>query len=182
MLLRDMLDNTANEIKHRDSLFNIYIVFMAVVVEGDILAIVFINTRGSNDRPSQISANVLDDFTRVALLWFSIDIETVLMISVGSSLVLSEGIAYLLMHQGKQSSLPGITEIFIVEMRLASPPAGITEAALGDKTVNVRIPFEIPAESVEDTDETRSEAFSLVIFEEHPGDDRVNGRKEVIKE
>ena len=159
MLFGDMLDNTTNEIKCRDSLFNIYVVFMAVVVEGDILPIVFINTRGSNDRPSKISADVLDDFTGVTLLRFGIDIETVLMISVGSSLVLSEGIAYVLMHQGKESCLPCITKIFKVEMRLAFPSAGIAEAAFRDKAVNVRIPFEIPAESVQDTDETGSETF-----------------------
>ena len=103
------------------------------------------------------------------------------MISVRGNLVLSEGIADMLMHEGKQSCLPCIPEILIVEMRLAFPSAGITETALRDKAVDVRIPFKIPAESVKDADETGSEMFRFAVFEEHPGHYRINGRKKVIK-
>ena len=103
------------------------------------------------------------------------------MISVGGSLVFSEGIADMLMHEGKQSCLPCIPEILIVEMRLAFPSAGITETAFRDKTVNVRIPFKIPAEGMKDADETGSEMFRFAVFEEHPGHYRINGRKKVIK-
>lgn len=44
VLLGDMLDDAANEIKGRDGFFNIYVIFVAIVVEGDIFTIVFINT------------------------------------------------------------------------------------------------------------------------------------------
>ena len=40
-----------------------------------------------------------------------------------------------------KSRLPSIAKIFVVEMGLASPSAGITEAVFRDKAVDVRIPF-----------------------------------------
>ena len=52
-------------------------------------------------------------------------------------------------------------------MLFTSPQTGVTGSALRDKTVDMRIPFQISAEGVQYTDETRSELFMLVIFMEH---------------
>lgn len=182
MFFRDMLDDTANEIENRNGFFHIYIILMAIVVEGDEFTIIFVNARSSDNRASQIPAYVFDDIIGITLLGFGIDIETILMVSIRGSLIFSESITDVLMHQGKQSRLPCIAKIFVIEMRLGSPSAGITETAFRDETMDMRIPFKITTEGVKNTDEAGSEAFSFVIFVEHPGDNRIDGSKEVIKE
>ena len=48
-----------------------------------------------------------------------------------------------------------------------TPKAIIAVAALGDQTVDVGIPFEIPAKSMKNHDITESEVFEFVHFKEH---------------
>jgi len=48
-----------------------------------------------------------------------------------------------------------------------TPKAIIAVTALRDKAVDVGIPFEIPAESMEYHDKTGSEVHGLVLFKKH---------------
>jgi len=48
-----------------------------------------------------------------------------------------------------------------------TPKAIIAVAALGDQTVDVGIPFEIPAKSMENHDTAGSEVSGFVHFKEH---------------
>ena len=50
-----------------------------------------------------------------------------------------------------------------------TPKAIIAVAALGDQTVDVGIPFEIPAKSMENHDTAGSEVSGFVHFKEHMG-------------
>lgn len=43
----------------------------------------------------------------------------------------------------EKSSLKGVPQKFIVEVLKRAPPSGITNAAFGNETVDVRIPFEV---------------------------------------
>ncbi|BDZ82938.1 hypothetical protein Lac2_24340 [Claveliimonas bilis] len=65
-------------------------------------------------------------------------------------------------------------------MLFVAPAQREANAAFGNETMDMRIPFQIPAKGMKDTDKTRSKAFSIVIFEEHTGDDAVDSRKEGI--
>ncbi len=52
-------------------------------------------------------------------------------------------------------------------MVYVAPEAVVTVAAFGNQTVDVWIPFQIPAEGVENHEESRSEIHGLVLFEKH---------------
>ena len=58
MFFRDMPDETSYELHNRKRFFDIGIIFMAVVMEGDKVAIIFVDPGGGNNRTSQIASNV----------------------------------------------------------------------------------------------------------------------------
>lgn len=57
MFFRDMPDETSYELHNRKRFFDIGIIFMAVVMEGDKVAIIFVDPGGGNNRTSQIAPN-----------------------------------------------------------------------------------------------------------------------------
>ena len=81
MLFRDMLDQPVDEIHGRQGFFHIFVIFMAVVMEGNriFFRIVFINTGSGNDGSSEITANVFGNLSGVAAVWFCINVESVFM-------------------------------------------------------------------------------------------------------
>ncbi len=46
--------------------------------------------------------------------------------------------------------------------------------------VDVRVPFQFPAERVEDADETGSEKLRFVVFVEHAQDNALDGWKKAV--
>ena len=58
MLFRDMADEALYERHNRKVFFDIGVIFVAVVMEGDKVAIIFVNPGGGNNRTSQIAPNV----------------------------------------------------------------------------------------------------------------------------
>ena len=64
-----------------------------------------------------------------------------------------------------------------------SPPfTAVADTALGNKTVNMRIPFEVPAKSMENANEAGSKHFCFVIFMKHMQDNIGNGLKKASEE
>ena len=68
-----------------------------------------------------------------------------------------------------------------VKMIDRTPGRKVTGSTFRNEHMNVRVPFEIPAKSMKDTDETRSEVFSFVHIEEHTEDDIPDGLKKDIQ-
>ncbi len=67
----------------------------------------------------------------------------------------------------KQCSAKSISKVCIIKVSDITPKAIIAVAALGDQTVDVGIPFEIPAKSMENHDIAGSEVSGFVHFKEH---------------
>ena len=63
-------------------------------------------------------------------------------------------------------------------MSLGAPTSTVTDTALGEKAVDMWVPFEVTSKGMEDTDKTGSKAFGFVIFMEHTKDDTADGREE----
>lgn len=78
--------------------------------------------------------------------------------------------------------MESIAEKSIVEMRNITPESIIAVTALGDETMDMRIPFEIPAKSMKHHDKTRGKVFMFIYFREHTKDDTGDRIKETIKE
>ncbi len=81
----------------------------------------------------------------------------------------------------QESGLESFPEVSIVEVFHNSPEAVIRETAFGKKTVDMRIPFERPAEGMEDADETGHKVPAFVQFMEEPEDDTADSLKKTVK-
>ena len=90
MLFRDMADEAFYEFHNRESLHNIGIIFVAVVMESGKAAIIFVNAGSSNYGTSQITANVFRNGFGVTFVGLCIDIETVFVLPVTAGLHLLE--------------------------------------------------------------------------------------------
>ena len=63
-----------------------------------------------------------------------------------------------------------------------APKPIIAVAAFGNQTVNVRIPFEIPAKSMKNHDKAGSEVLGFIHFKEHAGNNAGNRMKKTMKQ
>ena len=61
MLFGDMADEAFDEIHGRDSLLHILPIFMAVIMEGDKVTVIAVNTGSGDDRAAQIAADIFKD-------------------------------------------------------------------------------------------------------------------------
>ena len=182
MFFRDMLDEPVNEIKGGDGLYNQFVILMAVIVKGDHVAIIFIDAGSSDDGPPKIATDVFGNNLRVALIGFGVDIETVFVVPVDRGFYLFEvrtepGLKFI-----QESGLKSITQKTVVEMSLGAPLSAVADTALGEKTVDMGVPFEVTSKGMEDTDKTGSKAFGFVVFMEHTKDNAADGREETAKE
>ena len=82
MLFRDMADEVLYEIHNGKSLLNIGIIFVAVVMEGDKAAIIFVNPGCGDDRASEIASNVFYNRFGITFVWLGIYIEAIFMLTV----------------------------------------------------------------------------------------------------
>ena len=62
------------------------------------------------------------------------------------------------------------------------PLSVIAVATFGNQTVNVRIPFEIPAKSMKNHNVTRSKILGFIHFKEHAGNNAGNRMKKARKQ
>ena len=74
----DTIDKINNGNRFRNELF----IFMAIVVKGNEIAIIIIDSRSGNDRSAEITTDIFDNFVRIAYVWFCIDVESLFMIPV----------------------------------------------------------------------------------------------------
>ena len=182
MFFRDMLDEPVNEIKGGDGLYNQFVILMAVIVKGDHVAIIFIDAGSSDDGPPKIATDVFGNNLRVALIGFGVDIETVFVVPVDRGFYLFEvrtepGLKFI-----QESGLKSITQKTVVEMSLGAPTSTVADTALGEKAVDMRVPFEVTAEGMKDTDKPGSKAFGFIVSVEHTKDDTAYSGEETTKE
>lgn len=83
---RYVLDQKGDEVQSRNCFLYKSIVFMAVEMESNIFPIVRINAAQSNDRPSEIAADVFDNSPWITEIRLSINIEAVFILFVDISL------------------------------------------------------------------------------------------------
>lgn len=182
MFFRDMPDETFYELHNRKRFFGIGIIFVAVVMEGDKVAIIFVNPGGGNNRTSQIAPNVFYGGSGVAFSWLGIDIETVFVFPVTTGLYLFERGTDFGFHFTQQCSAESIAEVGIVEVIDIAPETIIAVTTFRNKAVYVRVPLQISAKGVEYHDETGSKVHGLILFKKHTGDNAVYGMEETVKE
>lgn len=82
----------------------------------------------------------------------------------------------------QKSSLESFTEKGVVKVLNNSPETVIGEASFGKKAMDMWIPFQRSAKSMQDADETRDKVSAFIQFMEHSENDAANGLKKTVKE
>lgn len=177
-----MADQTLYKLHDRDGLFHICIILMAVVMEGNEVTIIFVNAGSCDHRTAEIAADILDSSFGVTGIGFGIDIEAVFVFPVAACLHLFKRRADLSFQFIKECSTESVAQIMIVEMMSLAPEAIIAVTALRNKAMDMRVPFEIPAEGMKDHDETGREVHGFILLKKHTGDNTVYGMEKTIEE
>ena len=68
-------NKTQNKIHDSQGFFDIFIIFMAVVVKSNLFTVIFVNKGGCNYRSAKITANIFDNGTWIAPVGLGINIE-----------------------------------------------------------------------------------------------------------
>ena len=155
---------------------------MPVIVERDRITVIVIDPGSSDDRPAKITTDILSDYFGVTENRFSIDIETMFMFAVTSCFYFFKRRPDPDFQFIEESGAESTAEIVIVKVPDMTPGAVITVTAFGEEAVDMGIPFEVPAKSVEDHDISRGEIFGLVELEKHTGDDTGDRMEETVQE
>lgn len=182
MLFWDMSDETLYEFHNRDSFFHILVIFVAVVVESNKITIILIDPGSSDHGTAEVSSDIFYNCFGITFVRLGIDVETILVIPVTAGLDLFERGADLGFHIIEQSGAERVTQESVIKMIDIAPEAIITVATFRDETMDVRIPFEIPAEGMEDHDKTGSKIHGFVLLEKHAGNNAVYGMEKAVKE
>ena len=117
---------------------------MSIVVEGDKVTIIFINTGSGDDRAAKITANVFGDYLWIAFIGFCVDIETIFVIFIAGSFNRFEGRTEFCFHFIQKGSTEGITKESVVEVFHIAPEPVITVSTFRDEAMDMRVPLEIP--------------------------------------
>ena len=168
MFFRDVADETFYEIHDRQSFLHILVIFMAVIMESNGISIIPINPGCGYDGSAKITTNIFRNDFRVAEIGLGIDIETMFVLAVAFGFYFFKGRSYFAFHFIEESCAESIAEIVVVKVFYMTPEAVITVTAFGKETVDVGIPFEIPAKSMEDHDVAGSKIFGMVQVKKHP--------------
>ena len=182
MFFRDMADETFYEFQDRYGLFHIGIIFMAVVMESDVLSVIFINAGSGDDRPTKITTDVFGDDFWIAFIRFGVNIETVFVIFIGGSFNLFERRTEFCFHFIQKGSTESITKESVVKIFHIAPELVITVSPFRDETMDMRVPFKISAEGMKNHDETRSKVLGHVHLEEHAGNDTGDSMEQTVEE
>ena len=182
MFFRDMANQFFDEIDGREGFPDIFTIFMAVVVESDRISIIGINPGSSNHRSSKITADVFYHSPRIAEIRFRIDIETMFVFSVTERFDFFKRRTNDRFHFIEESGPESIAEIGVVKVMHMPPETIIAIAAFRDETMNVGIPLEIPAKSMQNHDKTGSKILGFIQLEKHPGNHTVYCMKKTVKE
>lgn len=141
MLFRDVADKTLYEFHNGNRFFHILIIFMTVVMEGDKVAVIFINPGGGNDGTAKVASDVFDDRLRFTFIGFGIYVEPFLVFPVAAGFDFFKGGANPGFHFIEQGGTEGVTEECIVKVIDVAPKPIITVSPFRNEAVDVRIPF-----------------------------------------
>lgn len=126
ILFRDMLDQAFYKLHDVNGLFYVRVIFMTIVMESNLIPIIFVNAGGGNDWSAQVSSNIFCNDFGIAFIGFGIDVETLFMIPIAGSFGFLKRRTENGFHFIKESGAESISEICVVKMLNVPPEAIIT--------------------------------------------------------
>lgn len=182
MFFGDVPDQAFDEIHNRQSFFHILFILVTVIVESNRIPVIAVNPGSGNYGSAKIAADVFSHCFGVAENGFGIDIEAMFVLGVAFCFDFFERWSDSEFQFIEKSCTERVTQIVVVKVLDMAPETIIAETAFGKNAVDVGIPFEVAAKSVEDHDISGSKIFSMVEVEKHAGYDTGDGMKEAVKE
>ncbi len=182
MFFRYVLDKQGNKVQYRNRFFNVGVVFVFIVVEGHVFTIIGINAGSGNNRAAEVTADVFNNRVSVTEIWFCIDIKAVFIFFVNGSFRFFERRTDTLFQFIQKSGLESLAEIGVMKVLNNPPEAVIREPTLGKEAVDMGIPFQRPAEGMQDTDETGDKVPAFIDFMEHFENDAAHSLKKAVKQ
>ena len=177
VLFGDVNNESFDEVHSRDAFRNRKVIFVPGIVESHEVSVIVINTGSGNDRTAQISADVFDGNIGSAEIGFCSHIETFRMKSIHVVFNFAKGRSQSKGKLIQKDFAECIAEKSIVEMLDRTPRSDVTGTAFRDKGMDMRVPFQVTSEGMEDTDESGSKVFCFVHLEEHTEDNISDGMK-----
>lgn len=103
MFLRDMPDQTFDEVHNRDRFLYIFIIFVSIVMKSDHRTIIFVDPGSGDHRTPQIASDIFDGSFRITRGRLGINVKSLLMRRITEGFDLFERIAQPLVHLIKES-------------------------------------------------------------------------------
>ena len=176
-----MPGKTLNKLHYRDFFRDRHIILMPVIVKGNGITVIFINTRGCNDRAPQIASDILDRVPRRKVSRFCVYIKAVFMVSVNGGFYRLKGRPDFPFKLVEQDCLEGVPHKFVREEIFLSPFHAVGNAAFGNKTMDMGVPFKVAPKCMQDTDNTWSEMPGFIVFVKHVEDNIPYGMEKAVK-
>ncbi len=182
MFFRYVPDKQENKVHYRNRFFDAGAVFVLIVVEGHIFAIIGISTGGGNNRAAKITADVSYNSASVTGIWFCIDIETIFIFFVNGSLCFFERRTDTVFRFIQKGSLESFAKTGVIKVLDSSPEAVTGGSAFGKKTMDMGIPFRRPAKGMQDTDGTGDKVSASVQFMGHSENNAAYSPKKAVRQ
>ena len=103
MFLRDMPDQTFDEVHNRDRFLYIFIIFVSIVMKSDHRTIIFVDSWKWRSQDAQIASDIFDGSLRITRGRLGINVKSLLMRRITEGFDLFERIAQPLVHLIKES-------------------------------------------------------------------------------
>ena len=92
MLVGDMNNQATNKVNGRDAFSNGFVIFVSLIMKGDVVTIIRIDSGGGDNRSPEIAADILNGDIRRTFVRFGSDIKAIRMVFVNLILsLLKEG-------------------------------------------------------------------------------------------
>jgi len=164
MLAGNMADEPLDQVHGRNGFVDQEAILMAVVMKSDRLTIIGVNPGSGNDRTTEVTADIVGNLMGITDIGFGIDIKPLGTEFINQGFHGREGRTETSSQTIKQSSPEGKAKEVEIEMTDLTPGSLITSRSFRNKDVDMRVPLEIAAKGVKDSDETGREVFRLVHF------------------
>ena len=103
MFLRDMPDQTFDEVHNRDRFLYIFIIFVSIVMKSDHRTIIYVDPGSGDHRTPQKASDIFDGSLRITRGRLGINVKSLLMRRITEGFDLFERIAQPLVHLIKES-------------------------------------------------------------------------------
>ena len=162
----DMDNDTLDELEDGDSFLDVFIVLVAVVAKGNGVIFIVENSFLGDDGPADVTEEIIDNVVGIGDFGVSVNIEAVVFrgIQFVDDGIETGGIdiVFKVEEQGGHKSFSEHTERD--EIEFLKKVIGALGAE-GNEHMNVRVPFQISAESMQRSDHAADSALTFVLID-----------------